>query len=90
MPLILLNKGGGSPKVGEPKEILGTYWNACMRPFTVIFLKRLQQQSTQVGCEQGKEGRNGTDISIHLPKHFRIEDVILEERNLRPVDPPGK
>lgn len=64
--------------------------NACMRPFTVIFLKDYRNKSTQVGCEQGKEGRNGTDISNHPPKHFRIEDVILEERNLRPVDPPGK
>ncbi|RZS21984.1 hypothetical protein BHM03_00054730 [Ensete ventricosum] len=42
--------------------------------------------SVQRGRPPSPAGSSGN----HRPKHFRIEDVILEERNLRPVDPPGK
>lgn len=27
---------------------------------------------------------------LHLPKHFNTEEIIEDERNFKPADPPGK
>ena len=55
-----------------------------------------KQMKTKTGTSRNQDKReNKLELlncrhSRHLPKHLRTEDIKVEDRNLSPVEPPGK